>query len=86
MAQEEKMAKATLVQNKYTTDLMKKKHVVGVAIGLAQKGGVSSGEVSLVVMVDKKLPLDQIEANDRVPAQLDGVRVDVQEIGVPRAL
>lgn len=85
MAQDEKTAKAMLVQNKYLNDLMNKKHVMGIAVGLVQKGGASSGEVGLVVLVDKKLPLEQIEAKDRVPAELDGVRVDVQEIGVPRA-
>jgi len=86
MAQDEKMAKATLVQNKYLTELMDKKHVMGVAVGLVQKGGAPTGEVGLVVMVDTKVPLEQLDPKDRIPETLDGVQVDVQEIGVPRAL
>ncbi len=85
MAQDEQTAKAMLVQNKYLNELMNKKHVMGVAVGLVQKGGAPSGDVGLVVMVDKKLPSDEIDPVDQIPAELDGVRVDVQEIGVPRA-
>lgn len=81
MVQDEKMAKVNLVQSKYTNDLMNKKHVMGVAVGQVQK----TGEIGLVVMVDKKVPLDALDAKDQVPAQLDGVPVEVREIGVPRA-
>jgi hypothetical protein len=85
MAQEEMTAKATLVQTKYTDELMRKAHVMGVAIGLVQKGGQSTSEVGLVVMVDQKVPLAALEPQDIIPSELDGVRVDVQEIGIPRA-
>jgi hypothetical protein len=85
MVQDAEMAKATLVQNKYTDELMRKKHVMGVAVGLGQKGGATTGKVCLVVMVDKKVPPETLDAKDRIPAELDGVPVDVQEIGVPRA-
>ena len=85
MIHDEKTAKAMLVQSKYTNDLMKKKHVVGVAVGMVQKTGVPSGDVGLVVMVDQKVPLDMVSSQDQVPAQLDGVPVEVREIGTPRA-
>lgn len=85
MAQDEMTAKAMLVQTKYTDVLMRKPHVMGVGIGLVQKGGSSTGEVGLVVMVDQKVPPAALEPQDIIPAELDGVRVDVQEIGVPRA-
>jgi hypothetical protein len=81
MAQNDKMAKANLVQTKYTNELMNKKHVVGVGIGQLEK----TGEIGLVVMVDKKVPLDSLEAKDQVPKQLEGVPVEVREIGTPRA-
>jgi hypothetical protein len=74
MAQDADVARATLVQTKYTNELMQQPHVVGVGIGL-----LSSGEVGLVVMVDQAAPETQI------PAELDGVPVEVREIGQPRA-
>ena len=85
MIHDEKTAKAMLVQTKHTDELMRKKHVVGVAVGMVQKGGVPTGEVGLVVMVDKKLPTESVDAPDQIPSEIDGVKVDVQEIGTPRA-
>ena len=85
MAQDEKTARATLVQAKYTDMLLAIPHVMGVAIGLQQKNGVYTDEVCLVVMVDKKVPESELDSQSRIPAELDGVPVDVQEIGVPTA-
>lgn len=85
MAQDEKTARATLVQTKYMDMLLRIPHVMGVAIGLQQKNGVYTDEVCLVVMVDKKVPADQLDAESVIPSELDGVSVDVQEIGVPTA-
>lgn len=85
MAQDEMTAKAMLVQTKYTEMLMNKAHVMGVGIGLLEKDGVSTGEVCLVVMVDKKVPPSERANADHIPEELDGVKVDVREIGVPTA-
>lgn len=86
MSQDEMTAKAMLVQTKYTDMLMAKAHVMGVGIGLLEKDGVSTGEVCLVVMVDKKVPPEELAEVDRIPEELDGVKVDLREIGVPTAL
>jgi hypothetical protein len=32
-------------------------------------------------MVEQKVPLDQLAPEDRIPSELDGVPVDVQETG-----
>ncbi len=85
MSQDEMTAKATLVQNKYTGMLLKIPHVMGVAVGLEKKAGAYTGDVCLVVLVDQKQPLDSLSPQDMIPAELDGVCVDVQEIGVPTA-
>lgn len=85
MGQDEQTAKATLVQTKYTEMLLKIPHVMGVAVGLQKKNGVYTGEVCLVVMVDQKQPADSLTPQELIPSQLDGVPVDVQEIGVPTA-
>ena len=81
MAQEEKIARATAVQAKYIDELMRKRHVVGVAVGMAKQGGQYTQDVALVVMVDEKVPPHLLDPDDRIPEELDGVRVDVQETG-----
>lgn len=81
MVYDAEMAKAALVQAKYTDELLQKPHVVGVGLGMAQKDGQPTGEIALVVMVDEKLPAAQLAPEELIPAQLDGVRVDVQTVG-----
>jgi len=85
MLQDEKTAKAMLVQKKYTEMLLKIPHVVGVGVGLQKKNGAYTGDVGLVVMVDTKQPISELAPEDQIPPELDGVHVDVQEAGVPRA-
>lgn len=73
------------VQAKYEAELMKRANAVGVAVGLAQSDGQFSDEIALIVLVSQKVPLDQLAEEDRIPAALDGIRVDVQEVGEPYA-
>ncbi len=74
------------VRRRYQDELMAKANVVGVGIGRRQQGGESTQEPALVVMVSKKVPLWQLPPEDVIPTSLDGVPVDVQEIGELRAL
>jgi len=74
------------VRHRYQDELMAKANVVGVGIGLRQQAGERTDEPALVVMVSKKVPLWQLSPEDIIPATLDGVPVDVQEIGELRAL
>jgi len=85
MSVDEQTARAMLVQNKYTEALLKLPHVVGVGIGFVNKGGVQTGEIGLVVMVDEKISAQEIDPVDVIPKELDGVPVDVKAIGQPRA-
>lgn len=73
------------VKRAYEDELMSKANVVGVGIGLKQKDGAPTGEVALVVMVTHKVPLSQLDPKDVIPAELEGVPVDVQEVGEIRA-
>jgi hypothetical protein len=65
--------------------LMRCANVVGVAIGRRKVGGEIMDEPVLVVMVTKKLPPDKLTPEDLLPTEIDGVRVDVQEVGEIRA-
>jgi hypothetical protein len=69
------------VQEKYNDRLMQYPHVVGTGVGFAKKHGQATPEVALIVMVDRKLEPDTLEPNEMLPHSLDGVRVDVQEMG-----
>jgi hypothetical protein len=41
--------------------------------------------VGIIVMVSRKVPSSQLAESDIVPRELDGVPVDVQEVGEVRA-
>ena len=78
---EDKTERAKAVQEKYNDELMSKPHVVGTAVGLRTRQGQYTTEVAVVVMVSQKVPEDQIAPEDKLPKELDGVPVDVQETG-----
>ncbi|MCC6805715.1 MAG: hypothetical protein IT319_22730 [Anaerolineae bacterium] len=77
----QQVQRASEVQARYSDELMRKPNVVGVAVGYASQGGARTPEIGIVVMVDRKIPLNQLAPQDVIPTELDGVRVDVQETG-----
>lgn len=76
---EDSLAKIQAVKNTHTTELLKKANVVGVGVGIRERGAVR--EPVLVVMVSRKVPLNQLAPKDIVPASIDDVPVDVREVG-----
>ena len=74
------------VKQRHTSALLGKKNVVACGVGYRQVGGVMTGELCIVVSVVNKLPADQLAAGDLVPQAVEGVRTDVQETDVIRAL
>ena len=77
--------KLTDVQARYADMLMAKPNVVGVGIGLAKVNGEYTDEPALVVMVVKKVPVEELAPEELIPQSLEGVRIDVQETGVIEA-
>ncbi|HET91559.1 MAG TPA: hypothetical protein ENN99_12605 [Chloroflexi bacterium] len=69
------------VKSAHEADLMHKPHVVGVGIGLRQIEGQATNEPAIVVSVDRKLPLSELDDDDVIPRELEGFPVDVQVIG-----
>ena len=69
------------VQSAHETELMSKANVVGVGIGLRHVGGARTDQVALVVMVRNKVSPSELALDDVIPAEIDGVPVDVQEVG-----
>lgn len=66
-------------------EMLKKSHVVGVAAGYKETEGVLTDEPSLVILVDEKRPLGEIDDADRVPKTIEGVKTDVYVVGKLRA-
>lgn len=81
----EAMQKVIDIQAKYADTLMQKPNVVGVAVGREQREGKPDGPLCLVVLVNKKVPFEALSAADRLPDEIEGVTVDVQEIDQPQA-
>jgi hypothetical protein len=77
----EQIRRATAAQQQYTDELLKYPNVVGVAVGYVKERGEQKPQIGLIVMVDNKLPEAQLSPEEIIPRQLDGVRVDVQEMG-----
>lgn len=82
---EQATQRAQTVKQAYTGQLMAKANVVGVGVGFCTRRGQRTGQVGLVVMVSKKLPSAQLDPRDIIPHEIEGVPVDVQEVGEIRA-
>ena len=72
-------AEAQAVKRAHEGALLNKPNVVLVGVGLLQKDGKQTDAVALVVMVKEKVPPEQLPLNALIPAEIDGVPVDVQE-------
>lgn len=82
---EEAQRRAEAVWRAHRSELLSKPNVVGVGVGLRERGGSRTDEVALVVLVRRKVPDHQLAPQDQLPRVLDGVPIDVQEVGDVRA-
>jgi hypothetical protein len=73
--------RAAEIKERYEMDLLSKENVVGVGVGIRKREGVYTGEVALIVMVRRKLPRAEVPVDDMLPVEIEGVPVDVQEVG-----
>ena len=74
------------VLEQHRDELLSKSNVVGVAVGFQKQTGLSTQNLALVVLVDTKVAPDSLPPGEAIPTTIDGVLVDVQEIGTPAAL
>jgi hypothetical protein len=59
-------------------------NVVGVGIGEKVSHGISTGILAVKLLVRVKFPDGAIPDNDRLPAEIDGLPVDVEQVGTFR--
>jgi hypothetical protein len=69
------------VKELYEKSLLAKENVVGVGVGIRKREGVYTGEVAVIVMVRRKLPRIEVLEEDLLPEEIDGIPIDVQEVG-----
>jgi len=74
-------ARAQAVKRAYEGELLRKANVVGVGVGMVQRRGAPTGGVGLIVLVRRKVPVDELAPQDIIPPMLDDVLVDVREVG-----
>ena len=73
--------RAKEVKNKYENDLMQKPGVAGVGLGLRHRGGDLTDEVVIVITVNKKFNMDELDTDEQIPPAIEGVPIDVKEVG-----
>ena len=79
-------ARLTEVRARHERELLRYPNVVGVAVGVRVRQGTPTGEPCLVVLVERKLPADQLGPGELLPSEIEGVPVDVVESGRIRPL
>lgn len=70
----------------HAQSIMAKDNVVGVGVGEKISKGEKTGELSVVVLVRKKLPPAGLTKDALLPPEFDGVKTDIVEVGELRAL
>lgn len=73
------------VQERHQEELLARANVNGVAVGNKFTGGQDTGTPAVTVLVDHKVPVEELREEDLVPEELDGTPVDVQDVGVIQA-
>jgi hypothetical protein len=73
--------KALDVKKRFEAELLNLDNVVGVGVGLRQIAGAYTDEIALIIMVKRKVDRGELTADALLPEELEGVTVDVQEVG-----
>ncbi len=77
--------KAQVVKEKHKDALLRKANVVGVGLGLSRKDGQRTDTTAIIVTVKQKLPPEMLSPTDLLPTEIEGVPVDVIEVGELKA-
>ena len=78
MSSDPALERAREISRTHSNALLAKPNVVAVGLGYLEG---SPTELTLVVMVEKKVPLIALAADEIVPSEIDGLKVEVREVG-----
>ena len=73
------------IKEKHKARLLAYRGVVGVGIGYKTVKGKETSRVSIIVSVERKIPLNELEQDDIIPGEIGGISTDVVEVGEIRA-
>jgi hypothetical protein len=79
--EEDRLERIRRIKRANEKALLAKANVVGIGIGFRQRSGKRTDEIAVLVMVEKKVPALELSPQDLIPSEIDGVPVDVLEIG-----
>lgn len=79
-------AQVSSVKAQHVSELLDRRNVVACGVGYKVEEGIRTNEVSLVVSVKHKVHPSALSPEDVIPDRMDGIRTDVVELGIPRAL
>ncbi|MEF8985356.1 MAG: hypothetical protein V5A51_12255 [Bacteroidales bacterium] len=82
----DRMEAAKRAKEKHEKALMRKKGVLGCAVGYKYVGDQKTDEISIICYVDKKKPEEALRKKDIIPRFLEDIRTDVIESGEMRAM
>ena len=74
-------ARIAEVRARHEAEIMRRANVVGVAEGIRIRRGKPTGQPCIVVYVERKVPRAKLDNGDLIPRQIEGVPVDVVEVG-----
>jgi hypothetical protein len=72
------------VKERALARLMTLPGVHGVGVGEKYVNGKSTGEPSILILVAKKRPLEQLKPEEVVPSEIEGIKTDVIEVPEPQ--
>lgn len=74
-------ARIAAVRARHEAELLRYPNVVAIAEGFRTRRGAPRAERCLVVYVQRKVPARQLAAGARLPKQIEGVPIDVVDVG-----
>ncbi|MDL1955997.1 MAG: S1 family peptidase [Candidatus Desulfofervidus auxilii] len=81
MVEKENLLKMAMVREAAEEEVFLFPNVVGVGIGFKTVGGQITEEICIKVYVEKKLPQAELAAEAIIPAEYEGIPLDVEEVG-----
>jgi hypothetical protein len=83
MSEQEQVAQ---IKETHKEAILAKPNVVGVGVGYKVTKGQATDQLAIVTLVSKKLPQVGLLADNVIPRSIEGVPIDVLEVGELRAL
>jgi hypothetical protein len=73
--------KVSDVKARHEGTLLRYPNVVGVASGIRTRAGKPTGESAILVFVQQKVPAGELGEGEVLPREIEGIPVDVVEVG-----